>query len=391
MGIIMAEIKNAFPTVCFDRCSEYELDRITEIIKKDFSVLGVDSDFVKGKKIAIKPNLVSAKNPDSAATTHPVFVEAVYNVLREIGADSIILAESPGGPYSKPALSHIYKVTGMASVSEKTGLELNLDTDFRKYDFIEGKKLKSFDIISPIAECDVIINICKLKTHSLTGLSCSLKNLFGVIPGVIKFEMHAAYSKLEDFSRMLVDLNLSLAKDKKIISICDGIVSMEGNGPTNGTSVKTGVIFASDCTAALDIAAEKFIGSEGETLYLDYAAEELGIDRQLPDGVLSDNDKAELKRPDSKSWAILSNLSTFMGGRLARFVEPKPKVNNNRCIGCGKCVGYCPQKTISLKKKGNRKVARINKADCIRCYCCQELCPEGAVDTVKNPIVKLIH
>ena len=382
---------NSFPTVCFDRCEEYDLGLITEIIKNDFAALGVDSAFLEGKKVVIKPNLVSAKNPDCAATTHPVFVEAVYNILNEYGARNVILAESPGGPYSKPALSHIYKVTGMTSVAEKTGLELNYGSDFVKYDFIEGKKLKNFDVITPIAEADVIINICKLKTHSLTGLSCSLKNLFGVIPGVIKFEMHAAYSKLEDFSRMLVDLNLSLAKDKKIISICDGILSMEGNGPTNGTPVKTGVIFASDCTAALDIAAEKFIGSEGETLYLDYAAEELDIDRRLPDGILNDGDKAELKRPDSKSWAILSNLSTFMGGRLARLVEPKPKVNNKKCIGCGKCVGYCPQKTIVLKKNGKGKAAKIKKSGCIRCYCCQELCPEGAVDTVKNPIVKLIH
>ncbi len=388
----MQDKNTIFPSVAADFCDSYEPSVLTELLKNQFVKIGVDESLVKGKKIAIKPNLVSAKDVSTAATTNPAVIEAAFNVLRELGAEDIILAESPGGPYSPVTLSYIYKVTGMKELSEKTSLKLNTDTSFRPEAFDGGKKLKKFDIITPIADCDVIVNICKLKTHSLTGLSCAVKNLFGVIPGTMKFEMHAAYSQLSDFSEMLVDLNLTLMSSKTIISICDGIISMEGNGPTNGTPVKTDILLSSQNTFALDIVAEKFIGTPGETLYLDYGAERLGISRQSPDDILPKaNDSHVLERPDSKAGGLLRNLPNYFGGSVARFFEPKPKVNNDRCIGCGKCVGYCPQETIEIIKKKGKHKAKINYKKCIRCYCCQELCPIGAVDTVKNLLLKLVH
>lgn len=378
--------------VAVNRCDEYDVNKIKSILREQFMQIGVDESFLKNKKIAIKPNLVSPIKPEEAATTHPTVVEAVYLLLLELGATDIILAESPGGPYTPITLTHIYKVTGMTALSEKTGLKLNTDTSFKKESFAEGKKLKSFDVITPIADCDIIFNLCKLKTHSLTGLSCAVKNLFGVIPGTLKFEMHAAYGKIEDFSEMLVDLNLTLASKKNIITVCDAVMSMEGNGPTHGNPVKTDLILSSASTFALDIVAESLIGMPGETLYLNMGAERLAIPRNADSSVYSSvTEEFSLKRPDSKAGGLLRNLPNYFGGSVARFFEPKPKVNIANCIGCGKCVGYCPQKTIELRTKKGKKSAKIKDKNCIRCYCCQELCPAGAVDTVKNPLLKLIH
>lgn len=379
-------------TVAINKCCEYDVNSILEILREQFKKIGVDSELLKGKKIAIKPNLVSPMKPEKAVTTHPALVEAVYVLLRELGADNVILAESPGGPYSSVTLSHIYKVTRMTEVSEKVGLELNLDTSFKKMSFAGGKKLKSFDIITPIYDCDIILNLCKLKTHSLTGLSCAVKNLFGVIPGTLKFEMHAAYGKIEDFCEMLVDLNMTLSSSKTVISVCDGIMSMEGNGPTHGIPVKTDLIMSSASTFALDIVAESLIGMEGETAYLNMGAERLGIPRDTDLSLYGCiTEKFSLRRPDSKAGGLLRNLPNYFGGSLARFFEPKPKINKNKCIGCEKCVGYCPQKTVKIISKKGKKTAKIEDKNCIRCYCCQELCPIGAVDTVKNPILRLIH
>lgn len=381
-----------FPKVASSVCTDYDADKIKDILREHFNHLGIDSETFKGKRVAIKPNLVAAKSPENAVTTHPAVIEAVYLLLREMGAHDIILAESPGGPYSAIALSHIYKVTEITNVADRTGMQINRDYSYTKINFAEGKKLKSFDVITPIAECDVIVNICKLKTHSLTGLSCAVKNLFGVIPGTLKFEMHSAYSTIPDFSQMLVDLNLTLARDKEIISICDGILSMEGNGPTHGTPVKTDIVLSSRSTFALDVAAESLIGNTGETLYLDYGCEQLGISRNLPDGVISLNPiENGLKRPDSKAGSLLRNLPNYFGGKLARFFEPKPMINHKKCVGCGKCEGYCPEHTITIIKKKGKSKAKINATNCIRCYCCQELCPFGAVDTVKNPLLRFIH
>lgn len=378
--------------VAVNKCCEYDVDLIKSVLREQFDKIGVNEDSFKGKKIVIKPNLVSPMKPEKAVTTHPAVVEAVYLLLCELGAEDVILAESPGGPYSSVTLSHIYKVTGMTTVREKVGLKLNCDTSFKKMSFAEGKKLKTFDVISPIADCDVIVNLCKLKTHSLTGLSCAVKNLFGVIPGTLKFEMHAAYGKIEDFSEMLVDLNLTLMESKTVISVCDGIMSMEGNGPTHGIPVKTDLILSSTSTFALDIVAENVIGMEGETLYLNMGSERLGIDRHAEISLFEDvTEKFSLRRPDSKAGGLLRNLPNYFGGSLARFFEPKPKINRDRCVGCAKCVDYCPQKTISVITKKGKKFAKIKDNNCIRCYCCQELCPIGAVDTVKNPILRLIH
>ncbi len=371
-------------------CNSYDKEKIRLILKEHFKYIGVTSELIRDKKIVIKPNLVTASAPSSASTTHPSVIEAVYEELRELGANDVIIAESPGGPYNVPCLKRIYRATGISEMSEVCGLPLNLDCSFRKMSFSEGRKLKEFDIITPIAEADIIFNICKLKTHSLTGLSCAIKNLFGVIPGTLKFEMHAAYPNLDSFSEMLVDLNLTLMERKKIISVCDAIVSMEGNGPTNGTPVNTGLILTSDNAFFMDIAAEKLAGIQGETKYLDIGAERLGISRICSDELAIADRPNGLLRPDSKSGAFLKSLQNIFGGRISRFFEPKPKISV-RCIGCGKCVESCPQKTITLEMKKGKKIAKIKYGNCIRCYCCQELCPHGAVDTSKNFILRSIH
>ncbi len=380
---------NDFPTVAASRCAEYDTEELTRQIGKQFEDLGINEDTFRGRRVALKPNLVAAKSPDAAATTHPAVVEAVYRNVMRLGAVDVILAESPGGPYSAATLSHIYRATGMRELSDRCGLKLNLDTSFRRMNFASGKKLREFDVITPIADADIIIDICKLKTHSLTGLSCAVKNLFGVIPGTVKFEMHAAFSRIEDFSEMLVDLNLTLAAEHEIICVCDGIVSMEGNGPTNGNPVNTGWILSSRSTFALDIVAERLCGMDGETLYLNIGAERLGIPRS---GGVADIAPAPLKRPDSKAGGFLRHLPDYFGGSLARFFEPRPKISV-RCVGCGKCVGYCPEGAIRLKTKKGKgaRAAVIDRSRCIRCYCCQELCPSGAVDTVRNAIIGFVH
>jgi len=378
--------------VCLSRCESYSTGEIYNTLKEHFVALGITGDCFKNKKVAIKPNLVSAIEPSAAATTHPSVVEAVYELLKELGADDVILAESSGGPYTPITLAHVYKVTGMAEMAERCSLPLNTDLSFSKMSFAEGKKLKSFDVITPIVDADVIVNVCKLKTHSLTGMSGAVKNLFGVIPGTLKVEMHAAYGQLDDFSEMLADLCISLMKEKTVISVCDAIYSMEGNGPTHGNPVKTDLLFTSASPFALDIVAEHVIGADGETKYLDYGAERLGMVRAYDESaVVGDVTVKTLAKPDSKAGSLLRNLPNYFGGALARYLEPKPKVNNEKCIGCGKCMNFCPQKTIEIIKKKGKKKARIKDKNCIRCYCCQELCPSAAVDTVTSPLLRLVH
>lgn len=373
-------------------CDSYDKERIKEIMKESFSALGFTEELVKDKKVMIKPNFVLAKKPEFAATTHPAFIEAAAELVHEMGAASVVLAESPGGQYNASALQHTYKVCEAAPLESDI---LRLNNDFSYEDVhISGEKLKNFHVIKPFAEADVIIDLCKIKSHSLTVFTCSTKNLFGLIPGFEKFEMHSNFPKIEDFSEMLVDLSSYVMENKTFIAVCDGILSMEGNGPSHGTPIKTGVILASASTYALDVMAEHIAGLDGETLHLDCAARRGLVSRSFKDiniiG-LKAYPTYEFKHPETNAGnAILRNLPNLMGGKFAGFFETKPLITS-KCIGCGKCAESCPKHTITIEKRGKKKKAVIHRENCIRCYCCQELCPMGAVGVKQNPLIKLIH
>lgn len=388
----MTELNKNAP-VYLAKCESYDVGALTDILRKSFEATGITSAEISGKRVVIKPNLVLAKKPDFGATTHPATVEACVAVLCELGADSITLADSPGGPFNSANLSMVYRTCEMAPLASDN-LKINDDFTWKNIQFPEAEKAKNFHMITPVYEADVIVDLCKLKTHSLTTLSGAVKNLFGIIPGVEKFEMHSTYPKIDDFSAMLVDLAEYVTKNKSFIAVCDGILSMEGNGPTHGTPKNTGLMLVSRSPFALDVIAERIIGANGEVLMLDNAAKRGLTERSYSEIELLGETEIpvlDFKRPDSDAGKFLRSLPNFMGGKFAKFFETKPEILKNKCIGCGKCVSSCPRHTISVKEKRGKKIADINYSNCIRCYCCQELCPIGAVGTRQNFFIKLIH
>lgn len=383
-------------TVFISKCESYAEERISEIILRHFTALGYDRSFFEGKKVVIKPNLVMKKAPDAAATTHPAVLGAVLSVLREYGVTPVI-AESPGGIYNRQRLEGIYRTCGIESVASRYGAVLNFDTSAVQMPFPEGKKVKMFHVISPVAQADVLIDLCKLKSHSLTKMSAAVKNLFGVIPGIEKFEMHATYPDYGDFGSMLCDLCEMLCRGKTVIAVTDAIVGMEGNGPTAGTPRKIGAVLTSANPFASDLVCEKILGFEG-TVPLVREAASRGL---CPDSakVLALHGTApqaiavpDFKAPDSAEKRAPSALTFFSRGKFGRFFMPRPAVVNEKCRGCGECVASCPQHTIDLtaNKKSGTRIAHIKHASCIRCYCCQELCPFGAIRVKKNVILKII-
>lgn len=373
-------------------CDSYDTDRLYSLFKEAFSALGITDELIRRKKICLKPNLVLAKKPEFAATTHPSFISALARLLSDIGAGEIILADSPGGPFNSTALANVYRVCEMTSVSDS----VKLNDDFTWSDArVNGVRLKSVHVISAIQNADVVIDLCKLKTHSLTGLSCAVKNLFGVIPGVEKFEMHSSYPGIDEFSDMLVDLSSYIMEKKTFIAVCDAVLSMEGNGPTHGTPKKTGLTLVSRSPYSLDVAAEHIMKLDGNALHLTKASERGFMPRDFSAIEIigkKDCPTFDFVRPDSDAGHFLRNLPNFMGGRFAKIFETKPKINLSACVGCGICASSCPRHTITIKKsKNNKKYAKIDRSHCIRCFCCQELCPIGAVSIKQNFLIKLIH
>ncbi len=384
----------SFYPVAVDRCKVYD-DNLTDILYSQMVSAGVTKEMLDNKRVAIKPNLVISKKPEIGATTHPVFLKCAISALKKFGAEgmTMIVAESSGGPYTPATIKNHYTVCG---IDEGCGAPLNYSTDAEIMMFPEGVTCKRFNVIKPIVEADVILNLCKLKTHSLTKISCAQKNYFGVIPGIEKFEMHAAYSDQKDFRSMLCDLSEMLRQNKTLINLCDGILGMEGNGPTGGTPRHFGVVLTSLSPYCLDLAAEKILGFEG-TAPMVTLAKEKGLCPESADmlEIIGESlDELVIKDvipPDAQRKTFLNELPNLFGGKLAGFFSPRPHVNNKKCVGCGECVRSCPMHTIGLVEKNGKKKAKIDHSKCILCYCCQELCPVVAIDVKQNLLIKLVH
>ena len=253
-------------------CAGYETAEAERAMRALLEPTGA-LDFVReGMTVAVKLNLVSAMKPDRAATVHPALVCALTKLLRERGA-RVILGDSPGGLYTAAALHHVYEVCGITEAIEY-GAELNQDFSQIQVSYPEGQLAKSFPYTGWLKNADAIIDFCKLKSHGMMGMTCAVKNFFGSIPGTRKPEYHYRYPKAEDFARLLVDLCQYSAPR---LCICDAVIGMEGNGPTQGTPRYLGCLLASESAHVLDLAAAELIGLTPEQVPTLKAAAEQGL------------------------------------------------------------------------------------------------------------------
>ena len=379
--------------VILHACDHYDENRLSEIFRKQMDLLGLDRAFFAGKKTVIKPNLVMKKEPEAAATTHPVVLSALLTVLAERDCKPLI-AESPGGLFNRQRLEGVYRGCGISAVAQKHNVPLNYDTEAVNVAYPDGKTVKMFHILKPVAEADILIDLCKLKSHSLTKMSAAVKNFFGTIPGVEKFEMHATFPDYNDFGSMICDLCEMYCKTKSVIAITDAVIGMEGNGPTGGDARKIGAVLMSTNPFASDIVGETLLGFAGtvpivrEGVSRGLAPEDIGGIELLGDDItpllLSD-----FKEPETATNRAPSVLTVLSRGKLGRFFMPRPVAMADQCKGCGECVASCPQHTIELVVKNGKKLAHIQHKNCIRCYCCQELCPFTAIKVRKNWIIRI--
>ena len=382
---------NAAP-VALTKIGSYDVGALENAIRKQLELIGM-ADMFDSKRVVIKPNLVMKKSPEAAATTHPAVLEAMIRILKESAAE-IIIAESPPGLYTEPALKSFYNACGITGVAEKYGVRLNLDTSSREVAFPDAVTAHGFELISPLLDADVIVDLAKLKSHALTGFSGAVKNFFGAIPGLMKVETHARFPDYNDFGSMLADLCAYFAKEKPVFCLLDGIVAMEGNGPTGGEPRKLGCLIAGVNPFSVDVVGAEIAGLSGIIMLEE--AKRRGYTSDNPE-VLGDPIESvrvdDFKKPDSSAGGGVSALrwlSEAFDGRIYKWLQPRPVVDKKICVGCGECARSCPKKTIKLEMRNGRRRAGIDDANCIKCYCCQELCPVKAVRIRKNPVMKML-
>ena len=367
------------PQVSVCQTESYDPARMQAAVRAHFEALDLSRQIRPDLKIVIKPNLVMKRAPEDAATTHPALVEAVIRQLQQLGAQDITIAESSGGPYAEPLLKSLYETCGMAEAARRTGAKLNLGTGSREIGG-NGQVTRRFTVIDPIADADLILNLCKLKTHCMTVLSGAVKNLFGCIPGLQKPQMHYRFQNTGDFCSMLVDLAQTVAP---VLTIIDAVDAMEGNGPSGGTVRHTGCLIASRSPFCLDLLLNRLIALKPQQAPTVLHSIRRGLCPDDPSGLRVLNpDSLPLTIPDfvhpqSKTVDFSGNLPPFLRPavqKAAKLLSPRPVIDPERCIGCGKCAQSCPAQIIRIQAHK----AKIQHG-CIRCYCCHEMCPVKAI------------
>ena len=228
---------------------------------------------VVGRKIVLKPNLVEF-DPAGVINTHPAVIAAAVEAFRRLGAREVIVAEGPG---HRRDTEHLVAASGLYRTLTDLGaryVDLNHD-DVREVTLRSRfTELGRLHLPETILGADLIVSMPKLKTHHWAGVTLSLKNMFGIVPGMIygwpKNVLHWA-----GIHESVVDINSSLPAPQ--FAIVDGIVGMEGNGPIQGDPKPCGVLVFGDDLVAVDATAARLMSIEPRKIkYLEHAAKFLG-------------------------------------------------------------------------------------------------------------------
>jgi len=346
-------------TVCIEK-ADYSDVKIGPLL----APLGGMPRFIQeGDRVLLKLNLLSARGPEEAVTTHPELIGAAAREVIQAGGIPYI-GDSPAGAFTRKALEKAYDRTGIADLAERESIRLNYNTASMKMMFPEGKRLRSSSICQFTQEADKIIAFPKIKTHAYQYMSLACKIMYGAVPGLTKGAYHARFPSRASFADMLLDL---LTEIKPDLYIMDGIVGMEGQGPADGDPVSLGVVMAATDPVAMDIAVCRLIGIEPIGIPVLKRAR---VRKWWPASI----DYPLLKPEDAlrKAFRLPNTADHIISGRPQARKSP---IVTNSCVGCGECETICPKDAIEIESD----VAKVDYPACIRCFCCHEVCPEGAI------------
>jgi uncharacterized protein (DUF362 family)/Pyruvate/2-oxoacid:ferredoxin oxidoreductase delta subunit len=357
-------------SVSIVKCQNYDEGKVLDALRRSIDLLGGTQSFVtKGSRVLLKPNLLYGKSPEKAVTTHPAIVKGMIQIVREAGGVPFV-GDSP----SLGSLTRTAEKAGIKAVAEEMRCPL---VEFDKPVLPPkggGRIFKQLEIDRAVLEADIIINLPKWKTHAMTLLTLGVKNLFGCIPGPRKALWHLkAGEDRKTFAQILVDVYQVI---RPSLTILDGIVGMEGNGPNSGQPIPLGLILASEDSLSLDQIACDLLGISRKSLLTNRVAFEQGLGK---DGIAVVGERAEDARIPHFQFPTLSqpdwNLPGFLRRALKNALTSKPVIQEEVCSACDRCSEICPPKALAR----NGKDLIFDYGRCIRCLCCLEVCPEGAI------------
>jgi len=365
----------------------YKSEEVCKALKKSLSLLGGLENIIKPhSKVFVKINHLSPPSaPERSIVTHPGFTKEVLRLLMELNleitvGDDIQSKEKDG-----------FFVSGYRQACNDLGIRLvNLkETGFREV-ICKGQILKKVYISPLLLEADFILNLPKLKTHSFTVFTGAVKNMFGIIPYGLRLNYHRQYIRNDVFSQMLVDVFSCVPPH---LTIMDGIVAMEGEGPSAGKSRKIGVILASQDAVAVDAVASKIIGFNPMNIFSTQNAHErgLGIGKieniEITGESIRDVEVRNFKHSAVALGIMRRKIPSFLYAYIQEQLMLTPKVSVKKCTACMECIDICPRGAAKLHNNS----ARIDKTLCIHCMCCHEVCRFQAIKLKQRPLGKIMR
>ncbi len=370
--------------------ADYDYPSVEAAVRNSLQPFGGITAFVKpGQKVLLKVNLVAPSSPPLAVTTHPEVLRAVIRLVKEAGGIPFV-GDGPGVGDTETAA----RVSGLTEVINAEGATLLTFNEVSIYENLDNTIIKKLALTAHLKDIDVLITLPKLKTHCQMAFTGALKNQFGLIPGAAKGQFHFRFQNRASLADLMIDINRTA---RTALAIMDGIVGMEGPGPSGGTPRKIGAIISGPDLAAVDTVACDIIGLTPEEVPVSMAARRANYGAtNLQDIDVIGANLEELRIHDFKLVKAPANimqivpLPKFMLRWLRAQMAPKPHIKPETCIKCRRCEKGCPvtppaiTPLASPKQQGNDKTR-------IRCYCCHEFCPVKAIELKKSTLAKLIN
>jgi len=254
--------------VAIRRAASYRAD-LTALLDETLGAFGLP---VQGRAVLLKPNFVEP-DPQGVINTHPAVVAAARECFLRLGAKTVIVAEGPGHERDTEGIVETNGLRHYLGPLADKFVDLNVDDVRLVRTGTRASQVKELYLPRTVLEADFVVSMPKLKTHHWAGVTLSLKNMFGIVPGSCygwpKNALHWA-----GLTRSILDINSTVRPD---FAIVDGIIGMEGNGPLQGVAKPCGLLVAGDDPVAVDATCARIMGLVPERIdYLAHAGLLLG-------------------------------------------------------------------------------------------------------------------
>lgn len=368
-------------TVSLQACPEYEPGRVKAAVLQALEDLPEAGEVVRGgRRVLLKPNIVNPRGPQRPICTHPQVLRAAAEVCQEAGC-YLLVADQPTY-FQTGRVEGVFEKPGYVEALRGMRVQFTLCTvaGYREFPVPQPLRVKTAQLTRLLDEVDFVLNLCKAKTHMETRFTGAIKNTFGLVAPRQRMDIHLLGGRA--VGEAIVDC---FGARRPELSLMDGVVGMEGAGPTRGKPRRGGWVAASADSVALDALAQSLCGFAADGVPVTTAAAAAGygtadlgaieVRGEDPEGLRASFRKAPGGTRELPRWA------QWLGRRL---VYVRPRVSRRRCTGCGACRTACPAECIRIEEH-----ARIDRARCLECFCCMEACPVEAVSVEQSPLLRL--